>query len=199
MLYRGSAAPRSIADRAPHVSSCAPAQRDFAASPWRSGSTFLPTQAVKPASSTNTCCRGTLRICSWWAAARSRKTLRTARPRDAESPARRRGFSRRDQGTPRSAESQPGVVATDRTEGSDRSKAGLACWPVGRPMRSRITMFGTRGLWFERGGEPSRYARRTPQNSGNAAFTISLISDRNAVGWNSWPSGMHGKVSSARI
>jgi hypothetical protein len=49
------------------------------------------------------------------------------------------------------------------------------------------------------GGEPSRYARRTPQNSGNAAFTISLISDRNAVGWNSCPSGMHGKVSSARI
>jgi hypothetical protein len=43
------------------------------------------------------------------------------------------------------------------------------------------------------------YARRTPQNSGNAAFTISLISDRNAVGWNSCPSGMHGKVSSARI
>jgi hypothetical protein len=43
------------------------------------------------------------------------------------------------------------------------------------------------------------YARRTPQNSGNAAFTISLISDRNAVGWNRCPSGMHGKVSSARI
>ena len=43
------------------------------------------------------------------------------------------------------------------------------------------------------------YARRTPQNSGNAAFTMSLISDRNAVGWNNCPSGMHGKVSSARI
>jgi hypothetical protein len=47
--------------------------------------------------------------------------------------------------------------------------------------------------------QPSRYARRTPQNSGNAAFTMSVISDRNAVGWNSCPSGMHGKVSSARI
>jgi gluconate 2-dehydrogenase alpha chain len=101
--------------------------------------------------------RGTFRICSWWAAARSRKTPRTAPPRR------------------------------------------LACWPVGRPMRSRITMFGIRGLWFEQGGEPSRYARRTPQNSGNAAFTMSVISDRNAVGWNICPSGMHGKVSSARI
>ena len=46
--------------------------------------------------------------------------------------------------------------------------------------------------------QTTRYPRRTPQNSGNAAFTISLISDRNAVGWNNCPSGMHGNVSSAR-
>ena len=55
------------------------------------------------------------------------------------------------------------------------------------------------GFGLSREGEPSRYARRTPQNSGNAAFTMPVISDRNAVGWNSCPSGMHGKVSSARI
>ena len=46
--------------------------------------------------------------------------------------------------------------------------------------------------------QPARYARRTPQNNGNAALTMSLMSDRNAVGWNSCPRGMHGKVSSAR-
>jgi GxxExxY protein len=45
---------------------------------------------------------------------------------------------------------------------------------------------------------PSRYPRRTPQNSGNAAFTMSVMSDRNAVGWNNCPRGMHGNVSSAR-
>ena len=75
----------------------------------------------------------------------------------------------------------------------------IGMWPVGRPMRSRRTMCGGQELWFEQGGEPSRYARRTPQNSGNAAFTMSAISARNAVGWNSCPSGMHGRVSSARI
>jgi hypothetical protein len=46
--------------------------------------------------------------------------------------------------------------------------------------------------------QTTRYARRTPQNSGNAALTMSLMSDRNAVGWNNCPSGMQGKVSSAR-
>ena len=38
--------------------------------------------------------------------------------------------------------------------------------------------------------QPTRYPRRTPQNSGNIAFTMSLMSERNAVGWNIWPSGM---------
>jgi hypothetical protein len=35
----------------------------------------------QPALSTNTCSRGMLRTCSWWAAAHSRRTPRTARPR----------------------------------------------------------------------------------------------------------------------
>src|SRR5450631_481812 len=61
-------------------------------------------------------------------------------------------------------------------------------WMEGTPPRgdlgrgSMISEIAARWNLFQPGTPPA-YARRTPQNNGNAAFTMSLISDRNAVGW----------------
>ncbi len=71
--------------------------------------------------------------------------------------------------------------------------------PPSASCQFKVNRIGAGSFWLRRAGpggslrQPESevcYPRRTPQNSGNIDFTISLMSERNAVGWKIWPSGM---------